>query len=300
MTLPNFFILGAARSGTTSLYHYLRQHPEIYMSPLKEPNFYYLEGQADKVKGHGTSGWLRTCVTTRKEYLGLFKGVTTEKAIGEASVSYLSRVEAPPAIFRDVPKARLFASLRHPVERAFAAYMGMRLTGREQAKTFREALDLEDSRIKGNWSFGGYRTNGLYFEQLSRYMALFDRAQIHVHLFDDFKTDPTAVVMNMLETLDVDTSVVPDTSIRHNPTGTIRNPLAHLVWTRSRPIRVGLRKHLPPALRDWAFPFFTRSGLDKPPIPDDIRAELGEFYRPDIEKLQDLLDRDLSHWMDLC
>jgi hypothetical protein len=300
MTLPNFFILGAARSGTTSLYHYLRQHPDVYMSPHKEPNFYFLQSEADRLRGNGTKAWLRTCVTTRKEYLALFDGVTTEKAIGEASVGYLSREVAPPAIHRDAPDARLFASLRHPVERAYAAYMGTRLAGREEASSFREALDLEASRLEQNWSFGGYKRYGLYHQQLSRYYSLFDREQIHVHLFDDFKADPTAVVMDILSTLEVDTSFVPDTSVRHNATGTIRNPLAHFIWTRSRPIRTGLRKHLPPVLRDWAFPFFTKSGLDKPAMPEAIRAELGEFYREDIEKLQDLIDRDLSHWLDLC
>ena len=300
MTLPNFFIIGAARCGTTSLYNYLDQHPEIFMCPIKEPNFYYLEGQADKIKGHGTALWLRSCVTTRDDYLSLFSGVTTEKAIGEASVGYISRVEAPPAIHRDVPHAKIFASLRHPVERAYSSYLGMRLAGRERSRTFREALDLEDSRLRDNWSFGGYKTNGLYHQLLSRYYHLFPREQIHVHLFDDFKADPTQVVVNMLERLGVDTTFVPDTSIRHNPTGKIRNPVAHYIWTRSRPIRAGLRRHLPAALRDWAFPFFTRSGLERPPMPEEIRRELGEFYRPDIEKLQDLIDRDLSHWLELC
>jgi len=300
MTLPNFFILGAARSGTTSLYHYLKQHPDVFMSPLKEPNFYYLEGVADQLKGNGTRGWLRTCVSTREEYLALFDGVTTETAIGEASVGYLGREVAPAAIHRDVPDAKLFATLRHPVERAYAAYMGMRLAGREPASSFREALDLEQSRMERNWSFGGYRKYGLYSNQLNRYYSLFDREQIRIYLFDDFKADPTAVVMDILGALGVDTGFVPDTSVRHNRTGTIRNPLAHFIWTRSRPIRVGLRRHLSPALRDWAFPFFTKSGVDKPPIPDEIRAELMEFYRSDIEELQDLIDRDLSHWLDLC
>jgi hypothetical protein len=300
MTLPNFFIFGAARCGTTSLYNYLKQHPDIYMSPVKEPNFYFLDGVAGQIRGKDHKDWLRTCVTTRGEYLALFDGVTTEKAIGEASIHYLDREAAAAAIYRDVPDARLFASLRHPVERAYAAYMGMKLAGTERAATFREALDLEESRRQSNWSFGGYKGNGLYYKHLNRFFSLFGRDQIHIHLFDDFKTDPTNVVVNILSKLEVDTSFVPDTSIRHNPTGKIRNPLAYFIWTRSRPIRFRLRNRLPARLRDWAFPFFTRSGLDKPPIPDDIRAELGQFYRPDIEKLQDLLDRDLSHWLDLC
>jgi hypothetical protein len=297
MPLPNFFIIGAGRSGTTSLYHYLKQHPDVYMSPKKEPNYYFLEGVSDKLRGNGTSGWLKTCTATRDAYLAQFAGVTTEKAVGEASVGYLSNEGAPAAIHRDVPDARLFVILRHPVERAYASYMGMRLSGREPATTFREALDREASRMAENWSFGGYRRDGLYCRQLNRYYSLFDREQMRIFLFEDFKSDPAAVVQDILATLEVDTSFVPDTSVRHNPTGSIRNPLARFVWRHSLPVRTGLRNYLPAALRDWAFPFFTKSGLVKPPMPEEIRHELLEFYRPDIEKLQDLIDRDLSYWL---
>ena len=213
MTLPNFFILGAERSGTTSIYHYLKQHPDVYMSPNKEPNFYFLEGVADKLRGNGTSAWLEGCTTTREAYLALFDGVTTEKAIGEASVGYLSKEGAAAAIHRDVPDARLFAVLRHPVERAYTAYMGMRLSGREPVVTFREALNREASRMAEDWSFGGYRRTGLYCRQLNRYYSLFDREQIRIFLFEDFKSDPAAVVQDIFATLEVDTSFVPDTSI---------------------------------------------------------------------------------------
>ena len=297
MTLPNFLIIGASRSGTTSLYQYLKQHPDVYMSPNKEPNYYFLEGVADSFRGKGTRGWLTTCVTTREEYLALFDGVTTEKAIGEASVGYLSREAAPAAIHRDIPDAKLFAVLRNPVERAYASFMGTRLSGRESATTFREALDLEARRLAENWSFGGYRKDGLYYQQLKRYYSHFDREQLHIFLFEDFQSNPTSIVQAILATLEVDTNIVLDTLTRHNQTGTIRNPLAHFIWTRSLPIRAELRNYLPPALRDWAFPFFTRSGVVKHTMQDNIRIELQEFFRPDIEKLQDLIEKDLSHWL---
>jgi len=299
MTLPNFFIIGAPRSGTTSLYRYLEQHPDVYMSPKKEPNFYFLEGVAEKFRGNGTRGWLKTCTTTKEAYLALFDGVTTEKAVGEASVAYLAKENAPAAIYRDVPDARLFAILRHPVDRAYASYMGTRLAGREPATTFSEALDREASRMAENWSFGGYRRDGLYCQQLNRYYALFNREQIRVFLFEDFISDPTKVVKDILTALKVDTSVALDTSVRHNPTGIIRNPLAHFIWTRSLPVRAELRNYLPAWIRDRAFPFFTKSGVMKPPMSEAIRHELLEFYRPDIEQLQDLIDRDLSHWLGL-
>jgi len=300
MTLPNFFIVGAARSGTTSLYNYLDQHPEIYMSPVKEPNFYFLEGVAHQIRGKGAKAWLRTCVTTRQEYLALFRGVTDEKAIGEASVFYLSRDTAAQAIQRDVPGAQIFAALRHPVYRAYSAYLGTKLAGTERATSFREALNREVERPPSNWYSGRYRYDGLYFEHLSRFYSLFDRERIHIHLFDDFAADPKRVVQGIFSELGVDASFEPDTTIRHNPTGMIRNPVANWLWTRSRPIRYRLRKQLPANVRDLAFPLFARSGLEKPPIPEEIRAELGKYYRSDIERLQNLIGRDLSPWLDLC
>ncbi|MEJ2086141.1 MAG: sulfotransferase [Acidobacteriota bacterium] len=237
MTLPNFFIVGAARSGTPSLYNYLGQHPQVYMSPVKEPNFYFLEGIADQIRGKASRAWLKTCVTTRKEYLALFRGVADEKAIGEASVFYLSRETAAQAIQRDVPEARIFATLRHPVDRAYSAYLGTRLAGTERAASFRAALDRDVERPPSTLYSGRYRYDGLYFEHLSRFYSLFDRERIHIHLFDDFTTDPMNVVRKIFGQLEVDASFEPDTSTRHNPTGVIRNPLAHWMWTRSRPIR---------------------------------------------------------------
>ena len=94
MTLPNFLIIGAAKSGTTSLYHYLRQHPEIYMSPVKEPHFFALEGKKADFSGPG-NGMSRHGITTIKAYRTLFQGVSNELAIGEASSSYLYDQEAP-------------------------------------------------------------------------------------------------------------------------------------------------------------------------------------------------------------
>src|SRR5512142_2021892 len=102
MTLPNFLIIGASRSGTTSLFEYLRQHPEIYMSPVKEPMYYWEEGRGQYDYG----------VSTREAYERLFDGVTNERAIGEASPQYLRSPTAPARIAADLPDVRLIATLR--------------------------------------------------------------------------------------------------------------------------------------------------------------------------------------------
>src|SRR3954452_25059385 len=106
MTLPNFLIIGAAKAGTTSLYEYLKQHPDVYMSPLKEPGYYWSEAPALE----------DAPIRTRADYERLFDGVTTEKALGEAAPRY--RKSAPPAegIAHALPPARLIVSLPNPAD----------------------------------------------------------------------------------------------------------------------------------------------------------------------------------------
>ena len=120
--LPNFLIIGAAKAGTTALWHYLRQHPEIYMSPHKEPRFFALYGQPVNFKGPGDKTRFKF-VTELQEYHQLFAGVQNEKAIGEASPWYLYVKSAAPAIKKMLPDVKLVVFLRDPVERASTNYL---------------------------------------------------------------------------------------------------------------------------------------------------------------------------------
>jgi len=129
---PNFFIVGAPRAGTTSLYFYLKQVPEVYLSPVKEPNYF-------SVKIIPDDHYLLP-IRNKKNYLKLFEKVKDEKAIGEASPSYLEDPETPYLISQDVSDARIIAILRDPVERAFSHYLMMVSQGFEKL-SFRKALD---------------------------------------------------------------------------------------------------------------------------------------------------------------
>lgn len=118
--MPNFLVIGAVKAGTTSLYHYLQEHPQVYMSSVKEPRFFVLEGkQSDE---QNAPGFLRTRITTIEAYRALFDGVTTEVAIGEATPDYIHDPEAAPRIQQHLPDVRLIAMLRNPVDRAFSHY----------------------------------------------------------------------------------------------------------------------------------------------------------------------------------
>ena len=129
MPMPNFLVIGANKSGTSSLYEYLGQHPEVYMSPVKEP-LYFSQSGKPPIGNRPDLVLQRDATRTLDEYLALFAGVTDEKAIGEASTSNLSNPRAPTCIREALPEAKLVAVLRHPAERAFSAYsmyFGLRL-----------------------------------------------------------------------------------------------------------------------------------------------------------------------------
>ena len=136
MTLPNFLIIGAMKSGTTSLYHYLKQHPQIYMSSIKEPNFFALEGSNLDFNGAEGKEQIqrlikRESIINIEEYRALFRRAAHETAIGEASPMYLYSPEAPYRIRYYVPEAKLITILRNPVERAYSAFLYMTRDGRE-------------------------------------------------------------------------------------------------------------------------------------------------------------------------
>jgi sulfotransferase family protein len=310
MTMPNFLIIGAAKSGTTSLYHYLKQHPQVYMSPNKEPDFFALEGR--KLNFDGPDGKEATnrrirrgCATNIEEYRTLFRGVSDETAIGEASTWYLYSAQAPGRIKVHIPKAKLIAVLRNPVERAYSAFLYLRLRDQEPLSEFSQALQAEQIRKSNNWDWWWYYKDiGFYYVQLKRYFDTFGQDQIRVYLYEDLKAEPLRVVQSVFRFVGVDNKFVPDFSRRYNPSGVPKdNPLAELAHKPHNPVKTILRPLLPAGLR-WRLStslLYTRlknwTVTKPPPLPPEIRGELTDLYREDVLKLQDLIGRDLSVWL---
>jgi hypothetical protein len=112
MTMPNFLIIGAGKSGTTSLYHYLGEHPDVFMSPVKEPGFFVYEGETLRFCGPGDDKANRKFITDISSYQALFEAVSHENAVGEASPSYIYRKKASEQIWHHLPDAKLIAILR--------------------------------------------------------------------------------------------------------------------------------------------------------------------------------------------
>ena len=300
MTLPNFLIIGAAKSGTTSLYRYLGQHPQVYAN-VKEPGYFALAGQQVQFAGPGDQdGFVRRITTERTAYEALFAGVTDEKAYGEASVLYLYSPEAPIRIRETIPQAKLIAILRNPVERAFSGYLHLRRDGREPLADFAEALAAEDGRIAANWEHQWhYQQLGFYHSQLKRYFDLFPAEQIAVYTFDEFKASPLKLMQRVFRFLEVDDSFVPDFSIRHNVSGTPKSKALNKFLIRPNRLKDAVRPFLPRSLRRFVGMRAKQMNLntDKPQMDSETYAYLLDLYREDILALQTLLNKDLSHWL---
>lgn len=304
MTMPNFLIIGAMKSGTTSLYYYLKQHPQVYMSPVKEPNFFALEGETLGFNGPEgpelVNRWIcDEATTTVEEYRALFEGVSNETAIGEASPWYLYSPEAPLRIRRHIPESQLIVILRNPVDRAFSAFSQFARDGREPLRDFTRALQAEEERIKNNWKWiWHYRTMGFYYGQLKRYYETFDREQIRVYLYEDLKTDMVGVLHDVFGYLGVDDTFTPDTSRKLNVSGTPKSRLLFTLMEKPNPVRSFLRPFLPiKARRRISTALQDANIVRSEPLRQETRRELIEVYRQDMLKLQDLIERDLSGWL---
>ena len=294
MTMPNFLIIGAAKAGTTSLAQYLKQHPQVYISPVKEPYFFSLEGQKRDFQGPGDPETFAKAVTNLEDYQNLFAGVAGEVAIGEASVSYLHTPLAAKRIYKYLPNVKLIVILRNPVDRAYACFMHQIREGHEPFTDFAQALAQEEKRIQENWMFlWHYQQNGFYYAQLKPYYNLFNRSQIKIYLYEDLQNDAATLVRDIFNFIEVDQNFVPDLSIRYNMSGVPKSWFVQNLLTKSNPIKYILRPLFPQKLRQ----IIRKQNLAKPELPGQIRKELSQGYRDDILKLQDLVQRDLSNWL---
>lgn len=295
--LPNFLIIGAGRSGTTSLYHYLREHPDIYMSPVKEANFFMVtEGEkprwGDKLIPH-----LPSCM---EDYQALFRGVSNEKAIGEASPTYLSFPGTAERIRHCIPSSKLIAILRHPADRAYSHYLFFVRMGYERIMDFPEALQAEETRIRENWYPSWfYKQGGYYHAQLKHYFDVFPRHQIQVHLFDDLQNNKAGMLRDIYRFLDVDDSFVPNLLKKHNVGKVPKYRTLHSLLTRTYRLRTRVKPCIPSGVhQSLVASFVNLTMVSSPPLPPEVRRELAQDYREDILQLQDLIDRDLSDWLE--
>lgn len=277
MGWPNFLLIGAAKSGTTAVYRFLQQHPQVFLSEPKEPRFFAFENHPLNFGGPCDEAWKREFYTDRDRYLALFDAAGDLSAVGEASVMYLSEPGTAARIHKYAPDMKIMAILRDPAERAYSNFVYMRAEGREDIEDFDSALRAEEQRRRANWiSWFFYRGRGMYGAQLQPYYSLFDRSQIRVWLYEDLTNDPSRLMREMFAFLGVDESFQPDFSRKHNVT------------------RIPARPWLGPVMRGR--PWLDWLAAPKPAFPPDVRQRLRETFRDDLRLAEELIGRDLSAW----
>lgn len=292
---PNLFIVGAPKCGTTALYYYLRNHPEVFMSRVKEPQFF-----AADIFAHQRN------VLTQSEYLDCFARANGAKKIGEASTGYLgSRVAA-----RDIkafsPSAQVIIMLRNPVDVMYAQHSERVFSNMEHIRDFPAAVDSTEERRWRSGAFKGERVARLGYRELARfspatkrYFDIFGRENVHVVIYDDLRRDAGAAYREVLRFLKVDLNHEPQCSIinanRRARSLAVQRFLEHppkLLWRISEAL---LSKHLRSSI-GRSMRWLNVVYAPRPPMNEKLRQRLQAECRFDIEQLSCLLDRDLSHW----
>jgi hypothetical protein len=297
MPIPNFLIVGAAKSGTTSLSNYLKQHPDIYISSIKEPKFMVAHSIDFPTKPNKKV----VVVKDWKEYENLFAAVTTETAIGEASAVYLYQYEtAISNIKKYLGDPKIILILRNPVERTFSAYTHFLREGLEKL-SFEEAINNEEKRIADRWGFlWHYKSASQYFQQVKAYLESFNNVKIVLN--EELKNDRSGVIKNLYDFLEVDPTFEPDLTMTLNPSGVPKSGALYRLLARPNVVKKLGKKAMGLFMTDekmrkrslgWQSKLVT-----KPQMSEADRSYLKEYFREDILKLQDLLGRDLSNWID--
>jgi hypothetical protein len=282
MTLPNFFIAGAPKAGTDLLFYQLEQHPQIFMSPLKEPNYFadeirpsnfheslrrLIEGDVAGMRAYFDAGAptrrFGGIVSDLDDYQKLFANAGSRPAIGEGSVCYLWSKTAAAKMAAAIPHARVILVLMDPAERAFHQYLKS-LSDATVSHDFSRHLELafKDRSWPGSEirHFNPFLAFGEYSEQVNRYLRSFPRSQLLISLYEDTQANYDRWFSELLSFLQVD----PD--------------------FRPPDVEVPSKPHFP-------------EGLPEPRILPEDRSRLVDYYRADVLRLQKLIGRDLSTWL---
>lgn len=292
MPAPNFLVIGAGKSGTTSLYHYLRQHPQVFMCPVKEPNFFALEGREPDPCRQWRAG---PEVTDWDSYIRLFDGVGNARAIGEASTSYLYTPQAPERIHHYLPDVKIVAILRNPVDRFYSSFVMMLQDNSSTVTKSDDVLRIIEQRTSDE--FRHALNGGFYAMHLARYFGRFEARQIRVFLLEDLRRNEREILDDLFHFLNVETHAAVSTPI-FNAGGLYRNAFVRALMGKPNPIRFAVRRWLPGPMRGRLSESLRKRVLVRPPpLPRPLRNLLLEEYREDIARLEQLIHRDLSHWL---
>ncbi|NEZ65959.1 sulfotransferase [Leptolyngbyaceae cyanobacterium CCMR0082] len=292
---PTFLIIGVQKAGTTSIYNYLKQHPQVYMSPVKETDFFNKDwdnasAEMKRRKKNGLVSW--------DLYTQLFDGATDEHlALGEVSPNYMLNYQTSAELIQQrLPKARLIAILRNPVERACSDY----LMNRRDAIGKQTPL-AEQVRSRGDTSY--VLLKGKYYESLKHFFDVCDRNRIDVFLYDDLRKNSQTFMQGIYQSIGVNADFVANTDKKAQTAKVPKNQALNRLLKTQNPIRTvatGIMQLVPTDLRHQLrekLISINSQDKDKAKFTEEDMLLLQQYYREDILKLQDLLQRDLSAWL---
>ncbi len=303
--VPDFFIVGQAKCGTTALYEMLRQHPNIYFPDLKEPEFLASDMRR----------WFRPPLagpvpSTLEEYLALFVDARADQRAGEASAFYLTSHAAASSIAALNPEARIIALFREPASFLRSLHLQFLENHVEDQRELRRAIALEKRRRHGRdipWRC--YRPQALHYsehiryaDQLARYQAVFPREQLLVLIYEEFRDDNASAVRRIFRFLDVDESA-PVAPIKVNPTVALRSQrldeLVHRYSVGRDPVshavKTGIKAVMPRQTRRRLLHAVQSDMVHSsvPPAEEQYMQELRTWLKPEVERLGASLGRDL-------
>lgn len=272
---PNFFILGAAKSGSSSMYEYLKKHPDIFLANPKEPTFFNEGFQV---------------VKNPIKYFELYDSVSTEHIIGEASHAYLTNPSTAKILKALFPDSYFLVILRNPADRAYSLYHHMRRQGFEYINTFEKALEAEERRYtsknfmvnrRENFYNYLYFRSGLYGEQLKNYFSIFPKKQFHIIKFEQFIANPQTHFKQIFQFLDVNPDIEFEFEVHNAGKMTARFPqVQYLVTTKIAKLRL-IRRLLLKILK-------VVNRINIPPLQQETRALLLSKYTTDLQQLYEM------------
>ena len=295
MKTPNFFIVGAPKSGTSAIYSYLQQHPEIWMSTLKEPQFFGTDIKADHF------------IRNYDRYLALFEGARDENLIGEASVWYLYSTRAAEEIKEFCPQAKIIIMLRNPVEMIYSLHSQLLYNKTEDIEDFEQALKLEKKRKNGeNFPLNStgplqalfYTETAKYANQVKRYLDVFGRDNIHFIFYEEFKHDSQKIYRELLNFLQVDSEHIIDLKVMNSHKKIKNRSIQNFLAKPPSFIARSGNFLLPKSLKHRILKNLMILNTDyssRSPLNCNLKSKLNSIFHEDIVELSNLLNRDLTH-----
>ncbi|HET9487668.1 MAG TPA: sulfotransferase [Chryseosolibacter sp.] len=297
--LPNFLIVGAAKCGTSSLNKYLDQHPQIFMSKVKEPRFITSQVNPFPLNGPGDHKVEAWYVKKYEDYVKLFEGAENYQAVGEASADTLYFYKGSiPVIKQYLGDPKIIIMLRNPVKRAFSAYQHLVRDLREDL-SFEEGLKQEPERIRNNWELiYHYTAVSMYHDSVKAFLDNF--SNVKIILTEDQEKRPQQVIRDLFRFLEVNPDCDVNTEIRYNISGKPKSQWIHQFFFEGN-----MARNLARPIARTLFSQETRlrisqkiqeKNLTRLTINPDTKETLQGYFEEDIQKLEKLLGRDLSLW----